>query len=208
MPLFRNTSFGEGNNLGIWRITEDEAELEELLKSSPREKEHLASIKAPQRRLHWLAGRLLAAHYLPDAKQIEYSATGQPRLPRSKQFFSVAHSGIYAAFTAAEKPTGVDIELIAPRIRKVAERYMHPEELVDAAHNPNDDTLFIYWCAKEALVKWCADPAIDFRNQIRIESFTNNESGTISASIECNKSQNRVNLHYEKLDQYMLVYTL
>lgn len=208
MPLFRDTSFGNGNRLGIWNITEQEEELEDLLRPSPQEKDHLTTIKAPQRRLHWLAGRLLAAHYLPDAKQIEYSATGQPRLPRSSQYFSIAHSGQYAALSLAEKPTGVDIELIAPRIRKVAGRFMHPEELSQAAQCPGDDTLLIYWCAKEALIKWCADPSIDFRHHIRIEPFTNKGNGTIAALINCHETRNQVDLLYEKLDQYMLVYTI
>lgn len=208
MPVIREKYYPDGNLLSIWKITEPEEELVGGLTLSDAETRHLETIKAPVRRLHWLAGRTLAAKYHCGYQQIRYSSSGKPIVEGATNHFSIAHSGVMAAFTLSDKPTGVDIEQITPRIQRIKERFMNADELNSLNNIHSDDTLYIYWCAKEAIIKWYGDPSLDFRNQISIAPFTKDrESGSINATVYIDGAVNRLGLIYEKLDNYMLVYT-
>lgn len=208
MPIIREEHTTGGATIAIWEISEPESLLLSLLDPDERELQHLNKIKAPQRRLHWLAARVLAARYLPDAREIVYSSSGQPNIPGSAFNLSIAHSASYAALLIDNKPAGIDLELISPRIRKVMSRFMHPDELVHAALSGRDDTLYIYWCAKEAVVKWLGDPTIDFQNMIRINPFTLHEKGEIETSVKIVRDTISIPMIYEKIGQYMVVYTI
>lgn len=208
MPIIREEHTKGGATVAVWEISEPEPLLLSLLVPNEKEQQHLDRIKAPQRRLHWLAARLLAARYLPGAREIEYSNTGQPRIPGSATYFSIAHSAGHAAFIMDQKPAGIDLEQITPRIRKVISRFMHPDELAHAAQSGSDNTLYIYWCAKEAVVKWLGDPSIDFQNKIRINPFIIEGKGEITASVVTAQGIMTLPMVYENFEQYMLVYTI
>lgn len=208
MPVIREEHTAGGATVAIWEISEPETMLISLLDPNERERQHLSMIKAPQRRLHWLAARVLAARYLPDAGEIVYSDSGQPGIQGSTYYFSIAHSANYAALLVDVKPAGIDLELITPRIRKVMSRFMHPDEMAHAIKTDENDTLFIYWCAKEAVVKWLGDPTIDFRNMIRINPFPLLEKGEIKTSVITSHETISIPMVYEKIGQYMMVHTI
>lgn len=209
MALSSIRKLTNGGVVALWSITETEPELIQQLNPGPTESAHLESIKSEQRRLHWLAGRLLAAQFLPNFHQISYSESGKPYTPGESNPFSIAHSASMAAFSMAPLPNGIDIELITPRIRKVTTKFLNQVELLQVGDNTTDDTLYIYWCAKEAIVKWSGDRTIDFKKQITISlTQATKKQGDIKASFESPFQSFDLLLHYEKIDNYMLVYTI
>lgn len=208
MPIFQIKPPTHGGTVALWSITETEQELTGLLQPTPDEIEQLQTIKAPLRRLHWLAGRCLAARFLPDFKQIRYAENGKPFVEGSRWWFSIAHSASMAAFSMNNITNGIDIELITPRIRKITAKFLNDYELKQIGELHTDETLYKYWCAKEAIVKWSGDRTIDFRKQITVWMPDNhNNAGLFQASFADSGGIKEITLWYEKIENYMLVYT-
>jgi phosphopantetheinyl transferase len=76
---------------------------------------------------------------------------------------------------------GVDIELITPRIHRVAHKFMNPEEIhffnEDYAHfleqwglkdKVSLELLTLIWSAKEAIFKWHGLGELDFKEHMRM----------------------------------------
>jgi 4'-phosphopantetheinyl transferase EntD len=79
------------------------------------------------------------------------------------------------------QPIGVDIESLRPQIEKIKSKFCRPEEL-EFAVTPVQ-TLLI-WSAKEAMYKAYGKKEIDFREQMRVHSFTGfSENGELEKTI-------------------------
>ena len=96
-----------------------------------------------------LARELLAAalHCPPEEVALRYDAQGKPLT--DGLYLSISHSRGLAACAVADRPGGLDVELVRPAPRRVWE-HLSPEERVYAA---DDAAFFRLWTAKEALLK-------------------------------------------------------
>ena len=96
-----------------------------------------------------LARELLAAalHCPPEEVILRYDAQGKPLT--DGLYLSISHSRGLAACAGADRPVGLDVELVRPAPRRVWE-HLSPEERVYAA---DDAAFFRLWTAKEALLK-------------------------------------------------------
>ena len=103
-----------------------------------------------------LAGRILLFKmikrlYGRDSFEIKYNPNGKPLCDFC--FFSISHSGDFAAVAVSDDPIGVDIQI--PGGFKKREKYMlfSPEEcgFVNAADSEN--RFFTLWTMKEAYIK-------------------------------------------------------
>ena len=103
-----------------------------------------------------LAGRLLLERmikrlYGKERFEIKYNRNGKPLCDFC--FFSISHSGDFAAVAVSDDPIGVDIQI--PGGFKKREKYMlfSPEEcgFVNAADSEN--RFFTLWTMKEAYIK-------------------------------------------------------
>lgn len=103
-----------------------------------------------------LAGRILLFKmikriYGKDRFEIKYNKNGKPLCDFC--FFSISHSGDFAAVAVSDDPIGVDIQI--PGGFKKREKYMlfSPEEcgFVNAADSEN--RFFTLWTMKEAYIK-------------------------------------------------------
>ena len=96
-----------------------------------------------------LARELLAAalHCPPEEVILRYDAQGKPLT--DGLYLSISHSRGLAACAVADRPVGLDVELVRPAPRRVWE-HLSPEERVYAA---DDAAFFRLWTAKEALLK-------------------------------------------------------
>jgi len=90
-------------------------------------------------------------------KQLEFSVNcfGKPFLvSRPNVHFNISHAGDYIACVVADKPVGIDIEIIKPIDLKIAERFFTSDEF--AYIMVGDKTLCFYeiWTKKESYIKW------------------------------------------------------
>ena len=117
-------------------------------------------------RLRCLAAGLLLSDILDvhSDSDTELNIYGKPLLKLGLPFFSLSHSGEYAALAVADVPVGVDIELIQPFDISSAKSCFTENEYGWLAKQHNDEAFYRLWTAKEAVLKadgtgFAADPA-------------------------------------------------
>lgn len=157
--------------LGIWKMEETEADLFRL-----------ASVNAPPshtsavRRMEYLAVRALVAKMGANPENIAYLPSGKPYLMDRSQAISISHTKDYVAVALSQHSLlGLDVEHAGERVRRIRQRFMHPDEerRLTEVCNPIDETvgLLLHWCAKESLFKAVPEEGVDFAQELRIENF-------------------------------------
>lgn len=204
MPQFFSEKIDNAGGVYVWKISETEEELLALRTLSESEQSHLQLLKNPQKRLHWLAYRVLLQEVLGENFEIHYLDDGKPVLVFPKKFLSVSHSKDFAAvFLSDTQDVGVDIEKISDRIQKVVPRFLSETEqqncdLSDSA------LLHFYWGAKEAVYKLFNVHRLLFEKQIHIHSINEKEQ-TATAAVQTDSFHAKIPLIYRNIAGYMLV---
>ncbi len=130
---------------------------------SPVECAFYHTLKLPKRRSEWLGGRLALKKLLvarlggtwADYTLLAPGGVGKPTVVAGGKPlhipFSLTHSNGFAVAALAPhaRYIGIDLEVIAPRIRAWKESFFHPSELTQET----DAFLTQLWTQKEALVK-------------------------------------------------------
>lgn len=127
-------------------------------------REKAARLRSPEaKRLSLCAGALLSDMLrdrgVADAElAFAEGEHGKPYLPRRPDVqFSLSHSGTRAMCAVADRPVGCDIQLVAPRSLRVAERCFSAEErrvIFDAPSEADRQAMFFrIWTLKESFVK-------------------------------------------------------
>ncbi|NJL76372.1 MAG: 4'-phosphopantetheinyl transferase superfamily protein [Saprospiraceae bacterium] len=173
MPLLFKKNVVPSGLLGIWAIEESEDYFREQLVWSDQEIEQLQRMPHPTRRIEWLASRYLLHHL--SGRTIRGAclkdAYGKPYLENSPFHISISHSNKLAAVMAAPHLVGVDVQLVVPKIERIASKFLGQAEMdsIQSAHKI--EHLHVYWGAKEALFKAYGKKELNFFNLI---TFLNN----------------------------------
>jgi len=167
VPVFFQQQINETTRLGIWKIEETE----DFFKNNvPQHRD----VTHPKKRLQHLAGRFLLQFLAPDFpyELIQIAETRKPFLPNDEYHFSISHCGDYAAAIISKKSrVGIDIEIETPKIQKISEKFLSPEELSTFNIQPSASVtslLTLLWSAKESVFKWHGEGSVDFREHIRL----------------------------------------
>jgi phosphopantetheinyl transferase len=211
MPLFYQQNINATTKMAIWAIEEPlsffESKLPNLIVVSN-------NIMHPVKKTQHIAARLLLHELLPDIaiNSIEYATNGKPYFVNANIHFSISHCNGYAACVISEEgPVGIDIELIQERIKKVAPKFLHSSELekINTLHEDLQlKEMSFAWAAKEAMYKMNEKLGIDFSEQLRIESLTNDTKGILQASILSEASALEVQIHYELRENFVWAVSL
>ena len=196
MPLFYQQNINETAHLAIWSIQEPASFFETDV--------HLAVfITNEERRTQHLAVRLLFKLMMPEAdlNQLVMADNGKPYLLGLPFHFSFSHCKGYAACAVDDKPVGIDIEIIHPRIAKVAHKFLNDQEktMIAGLEEKNQlNQLAFLWAAKEAMYKKYEQLGIDFAKDFNILELTKGDRGTVSAQIlhKGNKINIRLDYHF------------
>ncbi len=196
MPLFYQQNINETAHLAIWSIQEPASFFETDV--------HLAVfITNEERRTQHLAVRLLFKLMMPEAdlSQLVMADNGKPYLMGLPFHFSFSHCKGYAACAVDDKPVGIDIEIIHPRIAKVAHKFLNDQEkaMIAGLEEKNQlNQLAFLWAAKEAMYKKYEQLGIDFAKDFNILELTKGDKGTVSAQIlhKGNKINIRLDYHF------------
>jgi phosphopantetheinyl transferase len=198
MPVFFQHQINDTTRLGIWKIEETE----EFFKANvPQHRD----VTHPHKRLQHLAGRFLLQYLFPafPYEMIEIADTRKPYLPNDQYQFSISHCNDYAAaIVSKDKRVGVDIEVPVPKILRIRDKFLSKEELDRFEHTERQLTLL--WSAKEAVFKWYASGAVDFREHIHLEKQLHDKE-----EIECvftKEKKQSLSVHYRLFDHITLAW--
>ncbi len=155
-----------------------------------------------------LKGRnYLIKYLLHNDCQTAYDDKGKPYLVGDNRHISISHSHDFLAVIVNElESTGIDIELKRDKVLKIKHKFLTNEELLEA--NDDVEKLLIYWAAKETLYKIYGLKEVDFIQHLFVKPFTKHNLGTIIGQINLPSFNQSFELHYEILDDYVLVYAL
>ena len=196
MPFFYQQNINETAHLAIWSIQEPVSFFETDVQLA-------VPIANEERRTQHLAVRLLFKLMMPDAdlSQLVMADNGKPYLIGLPFHFSFSHCKGYAACAVDDQPIGIDIEIIHPRIAKVAHKFLNDQEkaMIETLDEKDQlNQLAFLWAAKEAMYKKYEQLGIDFAKDFNILELTKGDRGTIPAAIvhKGNKIDLRLDYHF------------
>jgi 4'-phosphopantetheinyl transferase len=205
MPLLKIENTGKESGMATWLIEESEQELAfYAFEQCPDE------IINPQKRLEWLAGRVLIKT-LTEQNGLAYGGIhkdefGKPFLRDLSHHIALSHSFPHVAAQLDERQSvGIDLEQPKEKLLAIAPRILSPTELKDAAADIVKHC--IYWCAKEAMYKIYGKKGLHFSHQLNIEPFERNVAGFLKGTITVNEQKQNVDLVYQTEPHFVLVYT-
>lgn len=209
MPFFYRQIINKDAELAIWRIEESEDWFRERLILSDLEIQQLEAIKG-HRRVEWLAVRYLTSQLLGNQSgAMLKDEFGKPHLLHVPLQMSVSHSNGLAATILAKALTGIDIQKIVPKIERIAHRLLREEERAALQPETRLEHLHVYWGAKEALYKAYGRRELDFCVNILVEPFQFDlENGSCRGRVVKGAFDCWFDLHYQQMQDYILVYAL
>lgn len=210
MPLFKHDYLPPEGELGLWTITEKEDFFLSKLELHPEEQAQLDKIKG-RRRTEWLASRFLVHSMSGRSTRgaLLKDEFGKPHLENSYYDISISHSHDLAAAIAAPCSVGIDIQRLVEKIERIAHKFMRTEEFDSLETATRLEHLHVYWGAKEALYKAYGRRQLDFKEHILIEPFTfNADKISFKGKIVKDEFEADYILHFEQLNDYILVYAL
>jgi len=205
MSIFLQKEIENKGQLGLWAIDEGEIYFKSKLPLSHYDGQ-IEKYRHQTRRLEWLAGRFLL-YKMSDGKRCSVDKYGKPFLEHSAQNISISHSGNYAAVVMSKKIVGIDIQKITPKIKRIAHKFMRPEEQECLSIEKTLEHLHVFWGAKEALYKAYGKKELDFREHISVTPFDYNQNASTTKGAVIKGDYNAEFLvSYQKFKDYILVY--
>lgn len=192
----------------IWRIEESAEDLIGRLQLDERERAVLSGLNKGKRTLHWLATRVLLRKMLntPGYINCPSDENGKPYLANFPQRISLTHSFDYAAVMMSDDgEVGIDLELVKPKILRIADKFMKPEEL-EVIGNNHIEKLYACWCAKEAVYKLQGNKGVSFKDNMTIQPFDFQDQGVLFLDLDAPNRKELFKVYYEKFQEYMLGY--
>jgi 4'-phosphopantetheinyl transferase len=203
MPVFQVKNISKDINIGIWKITETEDELLKILIDKGFDKSTSYQTKNKQRLKQWLATRILLSEFFENTN-ITYDELGKPHL-NNGWFISISHSNEFVAINLNKNNhCGIDIEKITPKIERIKHKFLNP---IDLQNVTSLEKLTLYWGAKEALYKYYGRKEVLFIENLFISNFSENSS-SFKGKIEMPDFKIKLSMTWEKIEDYLLVYTL
>ncbi len=150
----------------IWSLTVPADVLLRFERSlSDDERQRARRFVSPHHGESYVAGRgrmrEILADYIerrPDELRFDYGTAGKPLLEGivGAPHFNLSHSGNFAALAIADRPVGIDIELVRSITDDIAGRFFSPAEVHALRKLPSSEqeaAFFRCWTRKEAFVK-------------------------------------------------------
>jgi len=208
MPLVYHEWMHPDLQMGLWHITESVDELISMLFLNKEEFDTLASFGNDTRRRQWLSYRALIRHLVKAdyIYRIYYDDNNKPFLVNPQRSISISHCSNYSAVLISQDMQlmhGLDIEPIHPKILKVTDKFMSPEEAAEWKKTSNLEKAVAYWTFKEAIFKAYGKRYVTLRGNIFIEPFEL-ESLTVSGSIKLKSKQQIFDLHLRRFQDMLI----
>lgn len=211
MGIYHIRNIKHNTVLGVWEIAETPDELFGKIKLNAEEGNRYSRFRNDIRRMQWLSYRVLLKEMMSEEEysHVIYDEFGKPYLTCDSHHLSVSHSGKYsAAIISRDFPVGIDIEITHPKIEKVVHKFLSEKEAEGIGMENRLEKLYVCWGAKESLYKLYGERNLLFQEHIHLNPFDYQEKGIFKGEINTGKFKKEFKIHYQKLDDYMLVYTV
>jgi phosphopantetheine--protein transferase-like protein len=209
MALFlKKESEEDGTRIGVWQVSETEAELRAMTSIPSDEMEEISFIKSESLRKQKLAVRALLDAMFEEKVYLSHHDNGKPYIENSALNISITHTDKYVAIILHEsEEVGIDCESLDRDFSAVEKKALSEEEIDDLDDEKRNEQLAIYWCAKEAVYKKMSQYKVDFAEQIEVESFRLRGEGEIEATfIHKDGYEEELELEYITFDRHVLVW--
>jgi 4'-phosphopantetheinyl transferase len=207
VALYFDTGTGDASRICVWHAEEPVDALAALAAIPPaapptgttaRQKERLT--------VQLLLRRVFAGGTTPP---LQYDSYGRPTLPTTGLSISISHTGPFVGIMLSPRSRcGLDLEVIHPRIRHIAPRFLSDEEQRFAGTDPSLLSLYVLWGAKEVLYKIHGSKGLLFREHIAVEPFAPGAAGKVQAHLLANGVRTSFSVHYQKEGGLLLTYAV
>ena len=156
------------NDLLLWKLSETETQLSNLVNISLSSKSKLDLIKSSSQRRQFLGVQnLLNLHKIKN-NMLFYDDNGKPHLLNNK-FISISHSFDYCGVIVSNVKVGLDIEKFRSKILNISKKFVSQSDLGLIKLNSIENVTKV-WSIKEAVFKAFGHNEIDFKKNIIIKS--------------------------------------
>jgi len=196
------------SRIGVWQISETEAELRALTSIPSDEMEEISFIKSESLRKQKLAVRALLDAMFKEKVYLSHHDNGKPYIENNATNISITHTDKYVAIILADDgEVGIDCESMDRDFSAVEKKALSEDEIDDLDEDKRNEQLAIYWCAKEAVYKKMSQHNVDFAEQIEVESFRPKGEGELEATfIQKDGFEEELELRYMTFDRHVLVW--
>ena len=195
------------SRVGVWKISESEAELRAMTSIPSDELEEISYIKNESIRKQRLAVRALLDALFEEKVYLSHHDNGKPYIENNAINISITHTDKYVAVMLNDDDeVGVDCESLDRDFSQVATRVFSEEELENLDEDTRNEQLAVLWCAKEAIYKLTSQYDVDFAEQIKIDGFRFRDEGELSATYtDKDDYEQELELHYFTFDRHVVV---
>ena len=174
MPVIVQKSISNNISLSIWSIEESLDFFLSNLRLTKNCEQRLDKLKSDEMKKQFLAVRKLIQLNGISLDSLRYSSEGIPFLNNEKNI-SISHTKGFSAIAISPKPVGIDIQDFRDKILSISKKFINSKErdLIDPS---SIKELTLVWCIKEATYKVHRKPGLDFKDEIKIQSISNNLS--------------------------------
>ena len=203
MPEFYREKINDKKQIVVWDITESEIELCKGLSLSKNALFKISQRRSIVHRKGYLAIRQILKNLNVDFTLFQYDQNGAPYLTDGR-YISISHTKDKAAVVIALKPVGIDLEHYQNKIKKIAPRFIHQNEISDIQKLNDIKYLTQIWTAKEALYKIFHKKGIHFKNQLQVDKFDREKSNDGLGTIFYNGKTYKYSLHCRYFNNFCL----
>ena len=177
MPVIVQKSISNNISLSIWSIEESLDFFLSNLRLTKNCEQRLDKLKSDEMKKQFLAVRKLIQLNGISLDSLSYSSEGIPFLNNEKKI-SISHTKGFSAIAISPKPVGIDIQDFRDKILSISKKFINSNErdLIDPS---SIKELTLVWCIKEATYKVHRKPGLDFKDEIKIQSISDNLSHSI-----------------------------
>lgn len=192
----------------VMPIPDDCEPIRRAIDLTNEENEFLNSCSNVQRKNEWITVRYMLLQIAGNKVPFRYNNDGKPLLNNGR-YITISHCDRYAAiFFNPIIPAGIDIETVGPRIGKVKERFVRPDEFAFVPSGEKELLcLTLIWSAKEALYKLSEEPCYSFLENMRIFPFLPEKEGSFEGVRLLHGREEKFTFRYRVFDNTCLVWT-
>lgn len=199
MPLYRDFS-DENATVLLWKYDEDEdLNPDELL-----EKENFERVKNyhPTKLKELLLVRKILKSVLPQHKIFYRDKT--PYLFPADYEISITHSFPFAALAISKNKVGIDIEPFNPKILRIKDKFLFPEEAGFIEKDKEVAYLTVIWSLKESLYKIHHSNYWSLKKHYEVKPFSIESPYYIMCRVHDDKVSDLFRARVEFFDNYCL----
>ena len=188
------------NDLLLWKLSETETQLNNLVNLSISSKLRLDLIKSSSQRKQFLGVQNLLSLHNINNEILFYDDNGKPHLLNNK-FISISHSFDYCAVIVSNVKVGIDIEKLRPKILNISKKFVSESDLALIKESSVENITKV-WSIKEAVYKAFGHNKIDFKKNIIIKSV-NKEFNKATVLIFNNEISENYSIEIYNFSQYI-----